>query len=185
MICKLVVFAGPPCSGKSGLADVVQRELGIRWLQVDRILSTLMPNSQRGKADRELGYRAMHLIGEYLLGSNCDVIFDATYSRVEPRREVESLAMLLSVPLYLVELQVSPDVAVARFKNRTSHPASDLSEERVREIAQFYRYSNCGLVVNADESQAISIEQVDGYLRAGKNAAIDGVWSNSASGYLV
>jgi predicted kinase len=145
----------------------------------------LMPNSQRSKDDRDAGYRVMHLLGEELLRNDRDVVFDATYGAREHRRAVEALVTTLAVPLYLIEFHVSPDAAVARFKGRTGHLASDLTEERVRKIAQLYCYSGCGLAVTKEVEPFSLLEQVNGYLRAGSNVVIDGRWSNSANGYSV
>jgi predicted kinase len=144
-----------------------------------------MPNSQRSKDDRDVGYRAMHLLGKELLCSHRDVIFDATYGAGEHRRAVEVLVTALAVPLRLIEFHVSPDVAAARFRDRSDHPASDLTEERVRNIAQLYCYSDCGLAVTTEMSPSAALKQIESYLQAKRKLDVDGRWSNVASGYSV
>jgi hypothetical protein len=127
----------------------------------------------------------MHLLGEELLRSHRDVIFDGTYGASEHRRAVEALVTALAVPLRLVEFRVSPDVAAARFRDRSDHPASDLTEERVRNIARLYCYSDCGLAVAAEMPPSAALKKIESYLQAEKKLDVDGRWSNAASGYSV
>lgn len=125
----------------------------------------------------------MHMLGEELLRCRHDVVFDATYGASEHRRAVEALVTELAIPLYLIEFRISPDTAATRFKGRSDHPALDLTEERVREIARLYCYSDCGLTVMQEMSGPLVLQQVESYLRAEKKLSVDGRWSASSSGY--
>ena len=183
MAAKLLVLAGPPCSGKSSLAESIQVRLEFHWLQVDQILSKLMPDSSRNKSDRDVAYRAMHLLAENLLRCTSSVILDATYGSSEHRKAVEALVVDLAIPLYLVECRVSPDTAVARFRARPNHPALDLSEQRVRDLAHRYRYSGLGLTTAAESPRLVALNCIEDYVRKNEPLCLDGSWSASAFGY--
>jgi predicted kinase len=180
MTVKLLVIAGPPCAGKSSLAAAIAVKLGFHWLQVDRILSTLIPNSDRGKRDRDVAYRAALLIAEELLDCSRSVLLDATYGSHEQRKAVEACAVAQRVPLYLVQCRVSPEMAVARFKRRGRHPAIDLSERRVRALAAGYRYSEVGLTLGAEMPLAASTRRVEEYLLQVEPGCACGSWSAAA-----
>ena len=180
---KLLILAGPPCSGKSALADPISKTLDFRWLQADRILSELIPDSCRTKSDRDLAYRAMHLLAEELLRCSRSVVLDATYGPSVHRESVEALVETLAIPLYLIECQVSPETAVSHFKSRHLHPAQDLTEERVRDLAHRYCYSGRGLTLPAEQPHLAKLQRVDVYLREAKPLRVDGSWSAAARGY--
>jgi predicted kinase len=181
MAAQLLVVAGPPCSGKSTLAGLIGSELGIRRLQVDRILSALIPNSARGKSDRDLAYRTMHLLAKELLDCGHAVSLDATYSTRLHRAAIETLFTNLSAPIYLIECHVSPVAAVARFKGRQDHPAIDLNEERVRDLARRYPFSNLGLTITEDMAPAAALKCIEHYMRNARTLNIDGRWSAAAT----
>jgi predicted kinase len=183
MVAKLLVLAGPPCSGKSTLAGSIQTSFGINLLQADRILSNLIPDSQRSKSDRAVAYRAMHMLAEELLRCARSVVLDATYGLSVHRKAVETLVTNLAAPLYLIECHVSPDTAVTRFRNRPDYPASDLTEARVRDLAQRYCYSGQGLALTAEMPRVVMLERVEDYLRQTEPLSADGRWSASAFGY--
>ena len=44
-IPRLIVLAGPPCSGKSTLAALFARNFGATYLAVDSIRSTILPGA--------------------------------------------------------------------------------------------------------------------------------------------
>ena len=180
---KLLILAGPPGAGKSTLAKSIQKMLGFHWLQADRILSELRPDSDRGKADRDIAYHAMHVRAEELLRSGSSVVLDATYGPQEHRRAIELLAAALKVPLFLVELTIAPDVAVARFRQRIDHPASDLNETRVRAIAERYPFGKIGLTVAAETSEIEALKLAEEYLSTAEPVRIDGSWSEKSRGY--
>ena len=89
---RLIVVAGPPCSGKSYLAEILANHTGIRHLEMDTIRARLMPESRHAKPDRDIAYRTMHFAAEMLLSAGHSVILDATYMPVEHRLELEGIA---------------------------------------------------------------------------------------------
>lgn len=183
MRAKLLVLAGPPCSGKSSIAEAIQTRLDFHWLQLDRVLRRLMPDSLHNRIDRDIAYRAVHLCTEELLRGGRSVVLDATYSSSEQRREAESIAAELAIPLYLVECHISPDTAAARFKNRSAHLARDLTEALVRDVASRYCYSGLGLKLDATRQFADSLRQVESYAQNATPLQLDGRWPAAARDY--
>lgn len=184
MTAKLVALAGPPCSGKSSIAEAIQKKFDLHWLQLDLILRQLMPNSQHGRADRDVAYKAMHLTAEELLRGGRSVLLDATYSAGEHRSTVEALVTALAVPLYLIECQVSPDVATRRFADRPPHLARDLTEERVRDVVSRYCYAGRGLTLSETNPFAANLAQAEDYLQNAAPLLVDGYWSAAARNYI-
>jgi predicted kinase len=181
MAALLLIVAGPPCSGKSTLAGLIESELGIGRLQVDSILSALIPDSKRERNDRDIAYRAMHMLARELLGRGHAVSLDATYGTQIHRQAVEAIVADLAIPLFLMECHVSPDTAAARFNARCDHPALDLTEERVRDLARRYCFTGLGLAVNEEMTVAAALNQVAHYLLAARPISIDGAWSAASA----
>lgn len=183
MAAQLLIIAGPPCSGKSTLASLIESKLGIGRIQADGVLSTLIPDSTRERSDRDIAYRGMHLLAKELLGRGHAVSLDATYGTRIHRQAVETIAMNLAVPVFLIECHVSPDTAAARFNARRNHPALDLTEERVRDLAERYRFTGLGAAVAEDTAPAVALERIENYLRAARPLSINGGWSAASAGY--
>ena len=184
MAAQLLIIAGPPCSGKSTLASLIESELGIGRLQVDQVLSTLIPESTRERADRDLAYRATHMLARELLGRGHSVSLDATYGTKVHRQAVEAIAADLGAPLFLIECHVSPDTAAARFNARRDHPALDLTEARVRDLAGRYRFSYLGLAIAEATAPKVALARVESYLRAAKPLDVNGCWPATSTGYV-
>ncbi|HYE65263.1 MAG TPA: ATP-binding protein, partial [Pyrinomonadaceae bacterium] len=133
---KLIVFSGPPCSGKSTLAERLSRELKSAHLQMDEIRTRLIPDSDHREEHRRIAYKAMHLAAELLLEHDRDVIVDATYRQRRHREELEQIAKRVESPLFLIQCVISQEVAALRFSQRGErHPAVDLNERRVAQLA--------------------------------------------------
>lgn len=145
---RMLVLSGPPCSGKSELARAVSERLGLCHLELDHIRVRLMP-SDHGREARQIAYRAMALTAEHLSKVAATPLLDATYGPFEARRELVAVAAGLNAHLYVVQCEVTPDEAAARFLRRMAtnprHGATDLTEERVRRLAEEYPYVNVGL----------------------------------------
>lgn len=145
---QLIVLTGPPCSGKSTLAGQLAPIFGAIVLDVDQIREIVIPNSQQSQEDRNIAYRCMHLVAQKLLevGANT-VILTATYSRRNPRQWLRSLADNMSVRVCVLACQVSPEIAIARFRARKpGHPAVDLTEDSVQRQVMDYPYGPVNVV---------------------------------------
>ena len=97
------MFAGPPCSGKSSLAQRLAARIGTPHLSVDDVRSTLMPDSDNRAEHRRIAYRALHFAARHLLQCGHSVIVDATYNPPEQRQALETIAREIGVSVFLVE----------------------------------------------------------------------------------
>lgn len=183
MSATLLIVAGPPCSGKSTLCGLLLPKFGFRYLQADRILSNLIPDSDRRKSHRDIAYRAMHAMAAELLACGRSVVLDATYTSREHRGEAEVLARDSQSGLKLIECRVRRESAISRFNNRRGHPATDLNEARVGSLANEYSYSGLGLSIADNIESAEALLLIEDYLRSGQLLPDDGRWSSSAEGY--
>jgi predicted kinase len=172
MTARLVVFAGPPCSGKSTLGARLAAKLGVPHLTMDDTRARLLPHAAHTRADRQVAYRAMAFAAELLAGCGQDVILDAPYAHAEDRRE------LARFPLYLVECSVPPREALARFAQRDPrHPGmAGLTTKRVERLAREFPYTGKGLLLDTNStSPEECMERIERYLAAGQPVA-PGEW---------
>jgi predicted kinase len=169
---QLIVLTGPPCSGKSTLAGELAAIFGAVMLDIDQIRQIVIPNSQQSQEDRNIAYRCMHLVSQKLLevGANT-IILTATYSRRNPRQWLRSLADSMSAQVCVLACQVSPEVAIARFRSRKpGHPAIDLTEDLVQRQVMEYPYGVANVVDCAIPLHE-SVAKAEYYVRQGQ--AID------------
>lgn len=147
----VVVLAGPPCSGKSTAGAWLAAELDGIHVQVDSILTAILPNSDRKLDDRLLAYEIAALAIRPILARGRSVILDCTYSRREYRRQV-----LCNVTdedtVIVIEFLVSSETALARFRNRRGHDATDLTTALVRDRVSTYPYGFGTAVVDGERS---------------------------------
>ena len=163
----LIVFAGPPCSGKSTLAAEVARLRGLPHLSMDATRQRLLPDAPHTRADRQVAYRGMHFAAELLLAAGAGAVLDATYDQPEDRAE---LARIAGAQCKLIECHVSPSIAAARLRERgLNDPARpDLTEERVRRLVRDYPYSGAGLSLDTTVlTPKACLACIAGYLREG------------------
>lgn len=172
VMSQLIIVTGPPCSGKSTLAEQLAAILGALVLDIDQIRQIVIPNSQQSQEDRDIAYRCMHLVAQKLLevGANT-VLLTATYSRRNPRQWLHSLADSKSAQVCVLACQVSAEIAVARFRSRKpGHPAVDLTEDLVRRQVMDYPYG-VAPVVECAVPRHESVSKAEYYVR--ENKAID------------
>jgi predicted kinase len=154
---KLVVLAGPACSGKSTLGGIFAMERDWPYLAMDATRVRLLPESHHTRDDRAVAYRAMHLCAELLLAHDKTTILDAPYGHREDREDVAALLTRTGASFHLIECAVTPETAVERFHARLgTHPGLDLTEERVRRIVREYRFSDLGLLL---ETSTLSLDE--------------------------
>ena len=109
-------ITGLPGSGKSSVAKAVRRKLkgNIQVLRMDSFRKILTPEPKYTIEERGLAYRAMVLIGKYLVENGVNVIFDATGHKVEYRE----LARKLIPNFKEVYIKCPLKVAMQREANR-------------------------------------------------------------------
>ena len=141
-------------------------------LDIDQIRQIVIPNSQQSQEHRDIAYRCMHLVSEKLLevGANA-IVMTATYTRRNTRQWLRSLADSKSAQVCILACQVSPEIAIARFRSRTpGHPAVDLTEDLVQRQVMDYPYG-VAKVVECSLPLHESVTQAEYFVREGK--AID------------
>lgn len=182
-IVKLVVFAGPPCSGKSSVAAKFAARQGYVHLQMDQIRVELYPDSDQRKEHREAAYREMHKRAERLLRRGQGVIVDATYQPFNQREDLQRVAERSSVPVYVIECIVTPQEAVHRFRDRSAgHPAVDLTSSRVEELARKFPFSEIGLQLDTTLSILDCVSEVEAYIRLRRPVSFS-LWAKPPVGY--
>jgi len=164
----IVVFSGPPCSGKSQLGQMLSERRGYLHLEMDAVRVRVLPESAHTRQDRQVAYRAMHLAAEAAARAGACVIVNACYSHASDRRDIEQAAQRAGVPLYLVEFRVSAPVAVARWQSRRqAHPGADLTEARVRELVNRFPYFGGGQTVDGEQPAEEVFKAIEDYLDHG------------------
>ena len=142
----IVVLCGPPCSGKSAVAESLVRDHpefeAFAHVEMDQVRLAFIPESHTPE-DRNLAYEKMHdLAAEALLHGRPGAILVATYQPTQHRRAVQVLADSLSATLLVFECKAHADDAVKRFNARpATHAAVDLSAEKVWDLAQDFVFS--------------------------------------------
>lgn len=112
-----VWLTGIPSSGKSTLAKALAeklRSMGIKIviLESDELRKVLTPNPKYTDEEREYFYRAMTVIGKYLVDNGVCVIFDATAHKRKYREYArELIGDLIEVYVYApLEVCIERDV---------------------------------------------------------------------------
>ena len=136
----------------------------VTHLELDRLRARLLPQSAHSEQDRDLTYRAMHLIAEHLLAGGQSAVLDATYGRSVQRTQLRELSTNTGSRLLLIQCRVSPDEAIRRFLNRTDeHFAVDLTQQRVRTLAEEYDY-DADVILAEENTIEQSLEIIARYL---------------------
>ena len=147
---------------------------------MDVIRSYLIPHSSHNQTDRDIAYRAMHLLAEQLLKKSVTVIVDATYQRSEQRQQLESLACRTGAFPFLIQCKVPPEVALSRFsRGRREHAAVDLTLRRVRQLNENFPYFENGLMVDTTIDEVHCVRKIMNYIRRGMAMQLDGEWTRA------
>ncbi|MCC7173632.1 MAG: ATP-binding protein [Bryobacterales bacterium] len=172
----IVVFSGPPCSGKSHLGELLAAARDFAHLEMDAVRLRILPDAAHTREDRSIAYRAMHYAAELLAAQDRPVIVNAGYSHAEDRREIEQVAFRVRTPLHLVEFAVSPETAVERSRlRRIEHAGLDLTDARVAELVRGFPYFRGGLVIDSECPAESSLRRILDHLARGKPLS-PGAW---------
>ena len=159
---KLVIFGGPPCTGKSTIA----RALGHAHLEMDDARVALLPGAAHTREDRAIAYRALRWTAAHLLRYTDIVICDGGFVHQEDRDACRDLALKAGAVLYVVEFTAPLDVLLERNRaRRAHHPGLDLTDSRVAEIVEKYPRSQSGLLIDSTQPLPALIERIRDYLQ--------------------
>lgn len=167
---KLIVFAGPPLSGKSTLSKKILHHINnCAYLEMDELRLEKLPDSEHNKKDRNIAYRLIHKKADDEIQKGKTVIVVASYAPFEHRRSIVEISEKRSVSIYLIECKVSPEDAVKRFLERQKdHAGIDLTVTRVREIANEFPIYGGGLIVDTSKYKEDQCErEIVNYLKEG------------------
>lgn len=121
----LMLVTGLPATGKSTIARNLARQLGGALLSTDRIRRRLLEKPSYTPEEKQLIYRAMFLVAEYLLRSRVNVVLDGTFYLRSLRREAYNLASSSRGRLVVVECVCPEEVVKRRLKMRRGRSLSD------------------------------------------------------------
>jgi predicted kinase len=159
-----IAVAGPPCSGKSTLAECIASPLGAVRLEMDHFRLRLLPQSRHSVEDRDVAYRAMHLTAEIVARQSAHVVVDATYTAAPCRAGLVEAVERVNALLFLIECHVDAALAVRRFRLRGAHAAVDLTESRVAALAVEYPYFALAYPVVSSPERDLDVGQVVSHL---------------------
>jgi predicted kinase len=148
----IVAFCGPPCSGKSTLMEAVRRaqpDLSCHSVDDIRLTDPDLAGPINDKARRSAAYRILHFRAAQDLIGRKAVALDATYIPDEARAEIAAIALRFRVPLYVIQCVCPGEEAAAGFiQRKLSHAGSDLTVQRVKDLADGYERYEYALVIN-------------------------------------
>jgi predicted kinase len=175
----ILVLAGPPCAGKSSVARALvnaDAEGRTILVEVDSVFDLLLPDSDRNRRDRMLAYDAAHALARLALDRGRTPVLECTYARLEQRASLlEALADLPEAPLWVVELVVTPDEAIRRFRLREQ--PTDLDEESLRERVGAFPYSDHALRLDSSAASSAALaRRIVEWCRSGPKPAPRDTW---------
>ena len=157
---RLIVVAGPPCSGKSTVAAALAKSLSVPHFDIDELAREVYPSGPWSEAARDAIY-ALMLDRSFPALDRSAVVLSATYGREQKRAELLERVHASGANLALIQCRVSLSVTLERFRQRVSHHASDLTEDRVRSLAEAYVYCENGLILNGEHSVAECLSVIE------------------------
>ena len=159
---QLVIFAGPPCTGKSTVA----RLLGCAHLEMDAARVAVLPDSAHTRDDRAVAYRAILWTAAHLLRYTDVVVCDGGFGHLEDRVLCRSVAEAAGAALGVVEFTAPLDVLQERNRaRRAHHPGLDLTDGRVKELVETYSLWGRGIVFDGTLPIGKCVEEVRWYLK--------------------
>jgi predicted kinase len=140
--------------------------LGVPHLEMDHFRARILPLSDQGVGDRDIAYNAMHLAAELLIPWCHTVILDATYTAASCRNALVDVIARTGSALFLIECHIDAAAAIDRYARRDSHPAVDLTPQRVRSLVADYPFSKIAYDTRSD-SGALDLAAITEYVKSG------------------
>jgi aminoglycoside phosphotransferase family enzyme/predicted kinase len=136
----LIVVCGLPDTGKSTLAQMIQRRTGFEIMNSDVVrkrLAGVSPYQHMDSGYRtgiytdefsELTYATLLREAETSLRAGRGAIMDATFKRLADRARALAIAQELEVPVLFVECVASREEAIRRLNARATPPSEEISD---------------------------------------------------------
>jgi predicted kinase len=163
---RLVYVSGAPGSGKTSLAVPLAAELGYALLTKDRIKETLHDAFGAPGPDlawsRRLGGAAMELL--WALAADAPAVLIEANFRPYSQRERARLSGLSAHPVE-VHCTCPPEVAVARYNARVTHPVHVVTTLQLEAMAEYDRPVGIGALVTVDTTGPVDVSAVAAAVR--------------------
>jgi predicted kinase len=165
----LVIFRGPPGTGKSYLAArLLEKRPGFLVVSRDTLRAGLFPRPTFSEEEKGLVDDLVVSITGFLLERRRDVLIDgmalSSAARVE---QIAACAESRGQPVVVIECVCSEATALSRIGADAAHPAGDRGEPLYRAVkARFQPLARDVLVVDTDDDTALSLAAVLDYITA-------------------
>jgi predicted kinase len=164
---RLVYVSGAPGSGKTSLAAPLATELGYALLSKDRIKERLHDALGAPEPDlawsRKLGGAAMELL--WALAADAPAVVLEANFRPHSQYERAKLSGLASQPIE-VHCACPPELAVARYNARVTHPVHVVTRLQLKAMAEFDRPVGIGTLVTVDTAVTVDVGAVAAAVRS-------------------
>lgn len=121
----VIYMYGLPGSGKSFVARQLSEDLGMAHLSSDRIRFELFEEPRHDKTENQLILGLMNFMTEQFLTAGVSVVYDISVSRLADRRTLRDLTRRFGAKELMVWIQVDPETAFNRSRNRDRRKADD------------------------------------------------------------
>ncbi|MCX7707196.1 MAG: ATP-binding protein [Anaerolineae bacterium] len=171
---QLVVFAGPPATGKTSLARTVARELRAVYLDKDTIKDVAVAVGREMKLAQALelagplSYELLVALARDNLTLGLSVVLDSPAGYRRFRERVEQMARAAQADLKLIECICTNESLLRDRIERRGQETPDYRphdwESYQRERAQFERLTGPRLIVDTAEPLQLNVRKVLNYL---------------------
>jgi len=112
---KIVILMGLPGSGKSYVADYLNKNLGFTVLSGENISNALFKNDQN--TDYNLVYKTLRQLAKKLLKEKYSIVIDGTNLKYSFRKQIYD-ELCQNIKPILIYLLVDDEIALKRINNR-------------------------------------------------------------------
>lgn len=114
----LILITGLPATGKSTVARRLARELGAEILRTDIVRKDLLKTATYSEDEKELVYRAVFMLADYLIKNDVNVIIDGTFYKYNLRKNAKKIAKKRGKRFFLIETRCPEDIVLKRLDER-------------------------------------------------------------------
>jgi predicted kinase len=121
----IIYFYGIPGSGKSLLSHKISETFDMAVISAERLRFELFEEPRHDKTEMQIINQLMNYMAEEFLHNGMSVILDVSSNRISERKEVKELARRLHAQELMIWIQVDPETAWSRTRNRDRRKAED------------------------------------------------------------